>query len=174
MINMARFCCCGAGCPSTLELTLAGVDAAACAGCQNDGAVSWQVNSLSANGVHSLPKTFEDGTQCIWGNDISGAYSNWDFYQFDTTCTTATTTGNDAFISLTAIYSKISGKFTTVYAATTRFDRFGYNGILFYWTGSSDLGDTLNNAIACGTSQSLFGSTQLSLSNGGTGTLAAA
>ena len=165
MASVARYCCCG-GCAESLEVTFSNVDAAICSACSNDGTNSWKANSISIDGVYTLTKVQDNASICAWENSSINS-SDW-YFGGGTTCAPADAlhdgTGSSSVIRL--VYTKSSGKYTSIVVAHTQ---FVYAAFDFAWYGSSDLGDTLNNSLACGT---LGVGTEVPLSNGGTAVVA--
>ncbi len=67
MASVARYCCCDAGCPASIEVTFSGVDAAACTGCRSDGGSgSYKILTPSVDGTIALSLTLETPTRCYY------------------------------------------------------------------------------------------------------------
>jgi len=163
MASVARYCCCG-GCPDNIKVTVSGVDAAACVGCNTDGvSISWDVNSLDFDGVYTASKTFEDQNVCIWLAFLSVSINDWDDH-FGTTCSSLIAGGADNQLVINVIYSKSTGAFSIVNIAGNSFSKAN-SGYGFYAT-SGGFGSAISNSLTCATSG--ISGNNVALSNGGT------
>jgi hypothetical protein len=143
------------------------VDAAKCGGCNNDGTISWQANTLSLDGTYTLSKITDTDTQCIWTNTSLDS-SDWTEWSGTVCGGGANHDGTGSSSEIRVIYTKSSGKYTLIRVSHTT---LLFGAVDFNWTGTSDLGDVVSNANGCNDS-GILGSTGVALSNGGTATLA--
>lgn len=168
MASVARYCCCDVGCPDQVEITISGVDAAACTGCNTDGVFSWKVISLGFDGVYVVSKSLENASICQYLVSTSVSFNSWEEHS-DTTCTSLSYSGADSTRVINVVYDKVSGLFSAV-NISGRQGFFGRQiGFGFRTVSTGAFGDTINNALTC--TDSNIDGTGVALSNGGTATV---
>ena len=138
-------CCCDVGCPDTLDITFAGVDAAACLGCTphplNDDI---ELVSLTIDGTYTLTKYFDNGVTCGYRRLASGAPQRTiRRYAYDSGCTGEYSEETIAAVITIAL---VAGSITSILVSGGALEPFNTT---FSTTTPAPLGDSMPNEQTC-------------------------